>query len=352
MQQVLSPSGVTLGQLAERIGGELYGDAACVVTGVATLQGAQPGDITFLANPRYRKYLASTRASAVILSPKDKADCATAAVVVANPYVGYARVAALLYADREQAPVAGVHPTACVSAGSRVHESSSIGPCCVIEADVNIAANVSIGPGCFIGKGAVIGEGSRFLANVTLCHGVHIGKRALIHPGTVIGSDGFGIANDNGVWIKVPQLGSVTIGDDVEIGANTTIDRGALENTVIEDGVKLDNQIQVAHNVHIGAHTAIAGCVGIAGSARIGRRCTVGGGVGISGHLEIADDVHITGMSFVTKSIKQPGVYSSGIPADTNQQWHKNTVRFRQLDEMARRLKVLEDMLKQVQKQA
>lgn len=352
MQQVLSPSGVTLGQLAERIGGELYGDAACVVTGVATLQGAQPGDITFLANPRYRKYLASTRASAVILSPKDKADCATAAVVVANPYVGYARVAALLYADREQAPVAGVHPTACVSADSRVHESSSIGPCCVIEADVSIAANVSIGPGCFIGKGAVIGEGSRFLANVTLCHGVHIGKRALIHPGTVIGSDGFGIANDNGVWIKVPQLGSVTIGDDVEIGANTTIDRGALENTVIEDGVKLDNQIQVAHNVHIGAHTAIAGCVGIAGSARIGRRCTVGGGVGISGHLEIADDVHITGMSFVTKSIKQPGVYSSGIPADTNQQWHKNTVRFRQLDEMARRLKVLEDMLKQVQKQA
>ncbi len=353
----MSPSplgvpGITLGQIAERIGGELYGDEACVITGVATLQSAQPGDITFLSNPRYRKHLASTRASAVILSSKDKEACATAAVVVANPYVGYARAAALLYADREQASVAGIHPTACVSADSRVHESVSIGPHCVIEADVNIAANVSIGPGCFIGKGAVIGEGSRLLANVTICHGVHIGKRILIHPGAVIGSDGFGIANDKGIWLKVPQLGGVSIGDDVEIGANTTIDRGALEDTVIEDGVKLDNQIQVAHNVHIGAHTAIAGCVGIAGSARIGRRCTIGGGVGISGHLEIADDVHITGMSFVTKSIKQPGLYSSGIPADTNQQWHKNTVRFRQLDEMARRLKVLEGMLRQAQKQA
>lgn len=339
--------GITLGQIAERIGGELYGDEACVITGVATLQSAQPGDITFLSNPRYRKHLASTRASAVILSAKDKDECATAAVVVANPYVGYARVAALLYADREQVRVSGIHPMACVSADSRVHESASIGPHCVIEADVNIAANVSIGPGCFIGKGTVIGEGSRLLANVTLCHGVHIGKRVLIHPGAVIGSDGFGIANDNGVWLKVPQLGGVSIGDDVEVGANTTIDRGALEDTVIEDGVKLDNQIQVAHNVHIGAHTAIAGCVGIAGSARIGKRCTVGGGVGISGHLEIVDDVHITGMSFVTKSIKQPGLYSSGIPVDTNQQWHKNTVRFRQLDEMARRLKVLEGLLKQ-----
>lgn len=338
-------SGIALGEIARHVGGTLHGDAGRVITGVATLQNAGPADITFLANPRYRKYLASTRAGAVILAGKDQDECVVAAVVVANPYAAYARAAALLYAERDL-PGPGVHPSACVSAESRLHDGVSIGPQCVIEAGAEIAAQVSIGPGCFIGKDAVIGEGSRLSPNVTICHGVRIGRRALIHPGAVIGSDGFGLAGDNGVWLKVPQLGGVSIGDDVEIGANTTIDRGALEDTVIEDGVKLDNQIQVAHNVRIGAHTAIAGCVGIAGSAHIGKRCTIGGGVGISGHLEIADDVHITGMSFVTKSIRQPGVYSSGIPADTNQQWHKNTVRFRQLDDMARRLKALEERLR------
>ena len=207
-----------------------------------------------------------------------------------------------------------------------------------------------IGAGCFVGKSTVLGESSHLLPNVTLYPGVRLGKRVRIHSGAVIGSDGFGIANDKGVWIKVPQLGGVSIGDDVEIGANTTIDRGALEDTIIEDGVKLDNQIQIGHNVHIGAHTAIAGCVGIAGSAHIGKRCSIGGGVGINGHLEIVDDVYITGMTFVTKSIRTPGLYSSGIPADTNQQWHKNVVRFRHLDEMARRLKTVENLVKKMQK--
>ncbi|MFZ5593507.1 MAG: UDP-3-O-(3-hydroxymyristoyl)glucosamine N-acyltransferase [Pseudomonadota bacterium] len=341
-------NGIALGEIARHVGGTLHGDASRVITGVATLQSAGPTDITFLANPRYRKYLASTQAGAVILAANDLNECATAAVVTANPYAAYARATMLLYADRAL-PEPGIHASACVSADSRVHDSASIGAHCVIEAGAEIAAHVSIGPGCFIGKEAVIGEGSRISPNVTICHGARIGRRVLIHPGAVIGSDGFGLASDHGVWVKVLQLGGVSIGDDVEIGANTTIDRGALEDTVIEDGVKLDNQIQIAHNVRIGAHTAIAGCVGIAGSAHIGRRCTIGGGVGISGHLEIADDVHITGMSFVTKSIRQPGLYSSGIPADTNQQWHKNTVRFRQLDDMARRLKALEERLKREQ---
>lgn len=201
-----------------------------------------------------------------------------------------------------------------------------------------------IGAGCFVGKHTVLGESSYLLLNVTLYLGVRLGKRVRVHSGAVIGSDGFGIANDKGVWIKVPQLRGGSIGDDVEIGANTTIDRGALEDTIIEDGVKLDNQIQIGHNVHIGAHTAIAG------SAHIGKRCSIGGGVGINGHLEIVDDVYVTGMTFVTKSIRTPGLYSSGIPADTNQQWHKNIVRFRHPDEMARRLKTVENLVKKMQK--
>ncbi len=334
---------LTLGELANKLGAKLHGDSGSIVKAVASLQHARPGDISFLAGPRYRKYLVSTQATAVILSAADQDNCPVSALIVANPALAYAHAAALLHPL--PAPAPGIHGSACVHPSSRIHESASIGPHCVVEAGAEIAANVAIGAGCFIGENTRIGADSRLMAHVTLCHATQIGCRVLIHPGAVIGSDGFGLANDQGTWVKIPQLGKVCIGDDVEIGANTTIDRGALGDTVIEEGVKLDNQIQVAHNVYIGAHTAIAGCVGIAGSAKIGRRCTIGGGVGIAGHLEIADDVHVTGMTLVSKSILEPGVYSSGLPAQTNHLWNKNYARLCQLDEMARQLKALEKAL-------
>ena len=334
----------TLGQLAEHVGGHVDGDAACEIHGVATLHNAKAGDISFLANPRYTKYLSTTAASAVIVTDEYRDACPSNALVAADPYLSYARIATLLTPD----PVMrqGRHPSAAVEDGSTIDASAWIGPHCVIEEGVEIGPQVTVGPGCVIGKGSRIGTGSRLVANVTICHGSRIGKRVVLHPGVVIGSDGFGLANDGGKWMKVPQLGGVIIGDDVEIGANTTVDRGALDDTVIEDGVKLDNQIQVAHNVYIGAHTAIAGCTGIAGSARIGSRCTIGGGVGIVGHTEIADDVHITGMSFVAHSIRKPGVYSSGTPLEANREWRRNYARFHQLDDMARRLRRLEAVIK------
>jgi len=329
-----------LGELAKRVGGEVHGDGDCEITNVATLHNAKPGAVSFLANPHYRQYLTDTAASAVIVSRADLDLCPVNALVVTNPYAAYARVAALL----NPAPPAetGIHASAVVGGGCVIHETAWVGPLAVLEDGVRLGARVSIGPGCVIGAGSTLGEDARLVARVTLCQRVVIGKRALVHPGVVIGSDGFGLANEDGVWLKVPQLGGVRIGDDVEIGANTTIDRGALEDTVLEDGVKLDNQIQVAHNVRIGAHTAIAGCVGIAGSAKIGKRCTIGGGAGILGHLEIADDVHITAMSLVTKSLREAGVYSSGTPLEPNPQWRKNVARFRQLDSIARRLSALE----------
>ncbi|MEO5572977.1 MAG: UDP-3-O-(3-hydroxymyristoyl)glucosamine N-acyltransferase [Gammaproteobacteria bacterium] len=331
---------LTLGELADKIGAELYGDTQAVIHGVATLQDAQPGEITFLVGNRYRKQLAHTHATAVILSAADQGNCPVHTLVVDNPAVSYAHAATLLHPP--SAPTAGIHPSAIIHKSSTIHATAAIGAQCVIDAGAQIAAGVIVGAGCIIGENAVIGEDSRLEARVTVCYGTQIGRRALIHPGAVIGSDGFGLANDRGTWLKIPQLGKVRIGDDVEIGANTTIDRGALDDTVIEDGVKLDNQIQVAHNVRIGAHTAIAGCVGIAGSAKIGRRCTIGGGVGVAGHLEIADDVHITGMTLVSKSILTPGIYSSGLPAQPNQLWNKIFARLCQLDDTVRRLKILE----------
>ena len=333
---------ITLGKVAAVADARLQGcDAATQITGVAPLHCAEPGHLSFLSNPRYRVHLETTRASAVILSVEDAWDCPTPAVVVANPHVAYARVAALF------APVAesrqGVHATAWIHATAQISADAWIGPHCTIEAGAVIEAGVSVGPNCVIGEQAVIGEETRLVAQVTICHRVRIGRRVLVHPGAVIGSDGFGLAlESNGRWLKVPQLGSVLIGDEVEIGANTTIDRGALEDTVIEDGVKLDNQIQIAHNVHIGAHSALAGCVGIAGSARIGRHCMLGGGVGVAGHLEIADQAQITGMSLVAQSIAQPGVYSSGLTVEPNRLWNKINARLRRLDELFRRLAALE----------
>ena len=332
---------VTLGALAEQIGAELRnGDSDCVITSVATLASAREGDISFLANPSYKKFLAATQAAAVILAPDHADVCPTAVLVTTNPYAAYARAASLIAPP--PAPAKGIHPSAIVEASAEIHESAWVGPLCVVKSGVKIADGVQLEAGCFIGAGSEVGAHSRLSANVVIYHDVVIGARVNIYAGAVIGSEGFGLAQEDGQWINVPQLGSVRIGDDVEIGANTTIDRGALEDTILEEGVRLDNQIQVAHNVFIGAHTAIAGCVGISGSARIGRNCMIGGGAGIVGHLEITDNVIVTGMTMVTKSITEPGVYSSGVPAQDNASWNRNYARFRQLDRLARKLQKLE----------
>jgi UDP-3-O-[3-hydroxymyristoyl] glucosamine N-acyltransferase len=333
----------TLGELAERLGAELNGDADCRIEEVSTLERAGHGCLTFLANRKYQSVLSKTRASAVILDAEFLSECPVNALVTGNPYLAYARAAALFNPQRDF--VKGVHPTAWVSPDAEVHADAWIGPHACVSEGARIAARVYVGPGCVIDEDVQIGEDSRLLANVTICHGVSIGLRALVHAGVVIGSDGFGIANDEGVWVKVPQLGSVRIGDDVEIGANTTVDRGALEDTVIENGVKLDNLIQIGHNVHIGEHTAIAACAGVAGSAHIGKRCTIGGATSIAGHLEIADDVHLTATSAVPNTIKEAGVYSSGMPIQENKLWRRNVIRMRHLDDMARRLKAIESRI-------
>ena len=337
-------AGVTLSQLARHCGAKLRGDPDIRVSGVATLQNAGPGDVSFLANPHYRRFLAGTAASAVILAPADADACPVAGLVVENPYLAYAQIAALLMAGRPSRR--GVAGTAHVDPKAEIHEDAWVGPGAVIEAGVTIARGAEIGPNCVIMQNASVGESTRLVANVTLCENVSVGARGLLHPGVVVGADGFGIAHDGAVWVKVPQLGGVRIGDDVEIGANTTIDRGALEDTVLDAGVKLDNQIQVGHNVHIGAHTAIAGCTAIAGSSVIGKRCMIAGGVGIAGHLDICDDVVVTAMTLVTHSVRAPGVYSGSLPMDNAAAWRKNSVRFRQLDELARRLAAIEYKLK------
>jgi len=330
---------LTLGELAGQIRGELQkGDPDCRIAAVATLQHAHAGEISFLANPGYRKYLQATQASAVILRQEDAADCPVAVIVSSNPYASYARAAALIVPAAR--PASGVHATAVLDDDCEVDALAWVGPHCIIEAGAVIHAGVQLAGGCFIGAGSVVGADCKLSANVVVCHDVTIGERVNILPGAVIGSDGFGLANENGRWLNVPQLGSVRVGNDVEIGANTTIDRGALDDTVLEEGVRLDNQIQVAHNVHIGAHTAIAGCVGISGSARIGKYCMIGGGAGIVGHLEIADHVIITGMTMVTKSITKPGAYSSGV----------TYARMRQLDKLARKVHALERSLAAVTK--
>jgi len=332
---------LSLSELAQQLGAELRGDGAVNITGIAALPQARNGDVSFLANPRYRRLLGATRASAVILAEADAAAARTAVLVCDNPYAAYARAVALLH-PQPAPPPPGIDASARVDASADIDSGASVGPGCIVEAGARLGPGVVLGPACIVGAGVSIGADSRLVARVTLLAAARIGRRAVLHPGVVIGSDGFGMAQVGGRWEKVPQIGSVCIGDDVEIGANTTIDRGALGDTVIEDGVKIDNQVQVAHNVHIGAHTAIAGCVGISGSARIGRHCTLAGGVGLVGHLEIADDVHITGMTMVTHSIGRPGTYSAGTPLMENREWRRNAVRMKQLDDLARRLRSIE----------
>ncbi|MBK1886652.1 MULTISPECIES: UDP-3-O-(3-hydroxymyristoyl)glucosamine N-acyltransferase [Marinobacter] len=329
-----------LGEIAEALGAELRGDPEIQVSGLATLQAAGPDQLSFLANPTYAKHLGETQAAAVILSPAAADDCPTNVLVLANPYLGYARLSHWF----DPAPIAppGIHPAAVVDPSATVATSASIGPNAVIEAEVVIGEAVVIGAGSVIGSRSSIGAGSIIRPRVTLAHDVVIGQRCHILSGAVIGSDGFGFANEKGQWHRIAQLGRVVLGDDVEVGANTTIDRGALDDTVIGSGVKLDNLIQIAHNVHIGDHCAMAAMVGIAGSTKIGSHCVFGGASGVAGHLEIASQVHLTGMTLVTGDIREPGVYSSGTSADTNRQWRKNAVRFRQLDTLARRVKELE----------
>lgn len=331
---------LSLSELAELTGSEVHGNNDCIITGVATLQNATSGSIAFLSNRRYRSHLKTTAASAVIVHPEDLEECPVSALVNTNVYATYARVASIL--NPQIVAASGAHPSAVIGSNCNIDPSATISANCVIEDNVSVGANCDIGPGCVIQRNTKVGENTRLIANVVFCHDITVGNDCLIHPGVVIGSDGFGIANDQGEWIKVPQLGSVRVENNVEIGANTTIDRGALDDTVIEEGVKLDNQIQVAHNVVIGAHTAIAGCVGIAGSAVIGKHCAIGGGAVVLGHLQIVDNVQITAMSLVTKSIRNAGSYSSGTPIQPNDVWHRNYARYRKLDDYIRRLLVLE----------
>ena len=320
-------------ELAQRFGLELRGEDRAV-HGVGTLSSATAEQLSFLANPRYRGQLGDTAAGVVVLHANE-ADARTGTALLArDPYVEFAKIAALF--ERKPVRTAGIHPTAVVDASAQVDPAAHVGPHVSIGARSRIGAGASIGPGCVIGDDCEIGEGCELVARVTLVTRVRLGRRVLVHPGAVLGADGFGIAMDRGHWIKVPQLGGVLVGDDCEIGANTTIDRGALGDTVLEEDVRLDNQFQVGHNVRIGAHTAMAGCSAVAGSAKIGRYCLIGGGAGILGHLEVCDRVVITAMSLVTHSIREPGEYSSGTPLMDNRSWRKSAARFKQLDRMAR----------------
>ncbi len=331
---------IKLAELAARLGAELHGDGDVQISDVANLQHAGAGELSFFADQRYLEALSQTKAAAVILDPAQRESCPTNALLIRNPYAAYAQAAQILHPLPAVEP--GIDATAVIDEQAVIDPSASIGPFVVIGARSRIAAGVVIGAHCQVGDDCRIDRDSRLLARVTLVARVRIGKRAIIHPGAVIGGDGFGFANAEGRWLKIPQLGGVDIGDDVEVGCNTTIDRGALDDTVIEDGVKLDNLIQIAHNVRIGADTAIAGCTGIAGSARIGRRCAIGGGVGIVGHIDICDDVQLTGTTYVTQSISQPGTYSSGVPMEAYGAWRRNYTRVKQLDDMAKRLRRLE----------
>ncbi|MGE0385884.1 MAG: UDP-3-O-(3-hydroxymyristoyl)glucosamine N-acyltransferase [Gammaproteobacteria bacterium] len=321
--------GITLGELAVRIGAELRGDPGTLVERVATLESAARGDVSYLHDRRYRRFLKVTGASAVIVTPELAQECPVAALVVADAYAAYARASSVMHPPPPV--VAGVHSSAVVAADARIDASARIGPHAVIEAGAQIGAGVDIGPGCVVGAGAFIDEHTRLVARVTIGHGVRIGRRCILQPGAAVGADGFGFARDGGRWLKIEQIGSVHLGDDVEVGCNSTIDRGALRDTVVEDGVKIDNLVQIGHNCHIGAHTAIAGCAGISGSVTIGKRCMIGGGVGINGHIDICDDVLITGFTMVTKSVREPGTYSSGWPIQPSAQWWAEVARLRRL---------------------
>lgn len=341
----------TLAAVAEHIQADFVSNTQtlhgkdCVIHSLATLANAKSGQVAFLANKKYISQLSDTQASAVIISPDMLTQCPVDALVMDNPYMGYALLANLL--DTTPKAAEGIHTSAVIANDVYLGENVSIGANAIIESGVHLADNVSIGAGCFIGKNTTIGKGTRLWANISIYHNVIIGEHCLIQANTVIGSDGFGYApvNEQYKWHKIPQLGRVIIGNRVEIGASTTIDRGALEDTVIKDGVILDNQIQIAHNVIVGENTAMAACSVIAGSTEIGKNCTIAGLVGINGHINITDNCVFTGMAMVTKSITNAGVYSSGMPAAPNKEWNKINARVKRLDSLTQRVKALEALL-------
>ncbi len=331
----------SLTEIAQKIGAHCHLKGEDVwVTGLATLEHASADKLSFLTNPKYRSFLADTKAAAVVITEDLLSICPVSALVLQNPQVGVAKAAILFDNTPKMRP--GVHPTAVIHPSVIVPKTAAIGPYVVIEEDVRLGEQVMLGAGCVIAVGCSIGEGTELKPRVVLYHHVIVGARCLIHSGAVLGSDGFGMANENGHWLKVPQLGSVEVYDDVEIGANTTIDRGAIENTVIGRGVKIDNQVQIAHNVKIGEGTAIAAQVGIAGSAEIGCHCLLGGKVGVNGHIKIADQVMVTAMSGISNNIDTQGVYSASVPAKPVMEWNKTLARLNRLDKLMDRVKTLE----------
>lgn len=332
-----------LQQLAEAIEAEVHGDGDITITGVATLASAKPGQIAFLANEKYRSQLDTTQASAVIVAPNVELPAGLAALRTRNPYAGFAKVAQLL--DTTPKPADHIHASAQIHPTAKIGANVAIGANTVIAEHAVIADDVVIGVGCYIGPRVEIGRATQLWQHVVVYHGCVIGEHCLVHAGTIIGADGFGWANEQGKWVKIPQLGRVVIGNRVDIGASTTIDRGALDDTIISDGCIIDNQCQIAHNVFIDEDTAIAGCTVLAGSCRIGKRCLIGGATAINGHIEICDDVQISGFSMVIKGISEPGVYASGIPAAPHREWRRNGARYRQLDELFQRVKKLENQL-------
>ena len=334
---------VTLGQLATLLGAELHGDASVEVSRVANLETAQSGEISFLSDSKYHSFLSKTQASAVLLKPADLTACQTNALVIKDPYVGFARVAQLL--DTSPKPASSIHPSAVIAADVQLGEGVAVGANAVIESGVVLGDGVLIGPGCYVGQNSRIGKGTRLWANVTIYHNVQIGEVCLFQSGCVIGADGFGYANERGEWIKIPQVGGVVIGNRVEVGACTTIDRGAIDDTKIADNVIIDNQCQIAHNVEIGYGTAIAGAATFAGSTKIGKYCIIGGASVFNGHIQVCDQVTITGMAMVMRSITEPGIYSSGIPAQTNKEWRKMAARVLHIDEMHKRLSKLDKLV-------
>ena len=332
----------SLGELAAEFGCELVGDPSVSVAGVATLANAGDGNLSFFANKAYREQLRATRAAAVLLRSEDAVDCPVAALLTDDPYLAYAHIAAVLHPDRAITP--GVHATAVISGSASVSSGAEIAANVTIENDAVIGDGVVIGPGVVVGPRCRVGAGTRLHANATLVQDVVIGERCIIHAGAVVGSDGFGNANSDGVWVKVPQVGGVQIGSDVEIGANTTVDRGAIDDTIIEDGVRLDNQIQIGHNVRIGAHTAMAATSAVSGSTIIGKRCMIAGRVGFVGHITICDDVFLSGAAVVTKDINEPGAYGAFFAAEKDRDWKRKVARFRRIEDLAKRVKRLEEM--------
>lgn len=333
--------GYTLSDIAAHVGGELFGDPEYVVTSLGALDRAGADQLTFLSNPKFADQLAASEAGAVLLRNQVDADQVRNAILVRNPYLAFAQATQLFLGQQRGWPDA-IHPSAVIHETAVVAEDVVIGPNVTVGAYAELASGCHIGAGSVLGEGVKIGECTRLAANVTFYDRVVVGARCIIHSGAVIGGDGFGFASNEGQWVKIHQLGSVTIGDDVEIGANTTVDCGAIENTKIGNGVKIDNLVQIAHNVVIGDNSAIAGCVGIAGSAVVGRNCTIAGGAGLAGHITLVDNVHITAMSLVTRSIDTPGSYSSGTALDSTQKWRKSAARLRRIENMAAQISKLE----------